>query len=389
MGDGRRRAWTLWVGAGFAGVLWVVSGGLNALLGWYSVPGGGRAGVLPETVPYAVWARPGVWAAASVLVGVIAVAFVHRAVTSVIAADTRRRTAALITWFAAVLAGGLVGAAGDIAGIVVAFPPQRLAWLLDGLGTSAAIGAYWGLVQGWIPALVVAFGLGRGRSTSVAGSSAGGRMPRSRWIAVGGVAVALIALVPIGVAGQRAAITASAQQEAIDSGFNEDDGALPDPFTGSTPVPTVAADGVTPEADWCTPAQAMVLFGDHEAATGHRVTSIRLMNFSEGACVVSGYPDIAFADQNGNLLDVQVERGNSFMATDLGAQRVEIPAGGTAIAYIGWNANPTVDELVATELFAAMFPGETRGSWPVETDIVEGSSVTLTAWALEVPQGEQ
>ncbi|MGK9148298.1 DUF4232 domain-containing protein [Plantibacter flavus] len=388
MGDGRRRARMLWIGAALAGVLWVVSGALNALLGWYSVPGGGRAGVLPETVPSAVWARPGVWAVASVLVGVIAIALVHRAVTSVLAADSRRRTAVLITWFAAVLAGGLVGVAADIAGIIVAFPPQRLAWLLDGLGTSAAVGAYWGLVQGWIPALVVAFGLRRARATGVAESSAGGGMSRSRWIAVGGVAVALIALVPIGVGGQRAAVTVAAQQEAIDSGFSEDDGALPDPFAGSTPVPTVAADGVAPEADWCTPEQAMVLYGDHDAATGHRVTSIRLMNFSEGTCVVNGYPDIAFADQNGNLLDVQVDRGSSFMATDPGAQRVEVPAGGTAIAYIGWNANPTVDELVATELFAAMFPGETRGSWPVEMDVIEGSSVTLTAWALEVPQGQ-
>ena len=70
------------------------------------------------------------------------------------------------------------------------------------------------------------------------------------------------------------------------------------------------------------------------------------------------------------------------MTTDVGAQRVELPAGESAITYLGWDANSTRGALVASTLYAAPFAGETRGSWPVKTDIIEGSSVAVTAWTL-------
>lgn len=106
------------------------------------------------------------------------------------------------------------------------------------------------------------------------------------------------------------------------------------------------------------------------------------MNFSEQSCVIEGYLDIAFADQNGHELNIDLEHGSSFMATDPGSEPVTVPAGGYAIAYLGWDANATAGELVARTLFAAPVAGDTRGSWPVELDIVEDATVSVTAWEL-------
>ena len=101
--------------------------------------------------------------------------------------------------------------------------------------------------------------------------------------------------------------------------------------------------------------------------------------------MVEGSPDFAFADQNDHLLDVTIEHGGSFTATDPGVQRVEIPAGGSAITYLGWDAASTSGALVATKMYGAQYAGAVRGSWPVSVDVVAGSTVRVTAWALQPP----
>jgi hypothetical protein len=289
----------------------------------------------------------------------------------------------MIVWFAAILAGALVGFAADAATIIDAVPPGRLQMLLNGLGTQAGIGAYWGLVQGWIPALVLAV-LAR-RRAHVPRTSADGAEPSRRGLVILSVTVvvALVAVAGVGVAGLRDAQTVAVQQEAVANGYDESSGALPDPYAEGVPVPTVAPDAASPAADWCTPDQAMMLLGEPDAATGHRVYSVTLMNFADAPCVVEGYPDFAFADQNDHLLDVTIEQGGSFMATDPGVQRVEIPAQGSAVTYLGWDAAATGGQLVATKLYAAQYAGAVRGSWPVSVDVVEGSTVSVTAWALK------
>ena len=72
------------------------------------------------------------------------------------------------------------------------------------------------------------------------------------------------------------------------------------------------------------------------------------------------------------------------MTADPGVQRVEISA--EAITYTGWDAAATDGELVATKLYAAQYAGAVRGSWPVSVDVVEGSTVSVTAWVLQPAQ---
>ena len=127
----------------------------------------------------------------------------------------------------------------------------------------------------------------------------------------------------------------------------------------------------------------MLLKGEPDAATGHRGLPIRLMNFSEEPCVIEGYPDVAFGDQNQHLLAVTVEQGGSFMAQDPGPQRIEVPAGGYAVTVLGWDAASPHGALVTKTVYAAPTAGMTRGSWPIDLDIVEGSTVAITAWAID------
>ena len=374
--DPRAGSRPYWLGAGVAAVLWIASGAIAAALMVHDVVRGNFGGVLPSTVPLPVWGQPQPWPLLADLVGGVSVALVHRAVTRLFPVVGDRRLVFAVAWFAAVVAGGLVGLAGDLATIAASFPPPRAQMLLNGLGDGAGVGAYWGLIQGWVPALLVVLLTGRSRAEAVR------RGPRSVVALVVAAVVACAAVVGVGVAGASAARVADLQQQAVASGFTGDAGALPDPNAEGTPVPTVAPEPVQQEADWCTPAQAMVLRGDRGAATDHRSLSLKLMNFSDAACVIDGYPDIAFADQNGNALRVSVIHGGSFMTTDAAPARVEVPAHGSAITYLGWDASATKDALVASTLYAASFAGETRGSWPMTLDIVPGSTVAVTAWQL-------
>jgi hypothetical protein len=77
----------------------------------------------------------------------------------------------------------------------------------------------------------------------------------------------------------------------------------------------IRAGGGERDPEWCTPEQPMPLMGEADAAATHRVLSIRL-SFSEDACVIAGYLDVAFADQNGH---------------ELLSRRVAVSIGGTLV----------------------------------------------------------
>jgi len=281
-------------------------------------------------------------------------------------------------WLATIAAGALVGLALDIAAVWAPLSSVGLRGLLsDGFGAATASGALWGLAVGWMPGLVA-----RKSTPAVDGSKAPTRRPA--WLLLT-AAVAVIAVVTTGVITdnvRNAAIKAeaAAQQEAKAAVTF---GALPAPNASGVSVPDKADVSTAVDPEWCTPEDAMLLKGDPDAATGHRGLPIRLMNFSEEPCVVEGYPDVAFGDQNQHLLAVTIEQGGSFMAQDPGPQRIEVPAGGYAVSVLGWDAASPQGALVTKTVYAAQTAGMTRGSWPIDLDIVEGSTVAVTAWAIE------
>lgn len=353
--------------------LWIVSAGArDALL---QTPSGVAqlSSVLPELVPTSLTAyQSGGFGVAATIVGGVVLFVVFVASAAVL----RRRAATIVTsWFALVLAAALVGLGFDLGAgwsWLVLFGPRGL--LSSGFGVAAAAGALWGLAVGWIPAL-----LARGPVADPTPARAPG------WV----LPVAAVALVGVVVAGavadvgRNAAIEAeAAAQQQIDAASSF--GALPDPDAPGVPVPETVDAVVPDDPQWCTPERATVLKGEPDAATGHRGMPLELFNFSTEPCVIEGYPDVAFGDQNGHLLDVAIEHGGSFMAQDPGPQRVEIPAQGRAIAVLGWDAASPHGALVTTTVWAAPVPGMVRGSWPIELDIVEGSTVAVTAWTVDV-----
>jgi len=358
-----------------AGALWLLTGLLRFGLMQTTTPVSRLAAFLPATVP--AWGWPAGWAILSIALGAASVVVLY-ALFAELARGRRARVDLAGGWFAAVAAGAIVGFGVDLMLALGSLPLAGLLAFSSSFADSAAAGAFWGLLAGWIPALIAS--RGQRKTTDAEGS----RTPL--WLAlVAGVAV--VAFVAAGTFGYRAARTASAQESAISEGASPEHGALPDPYAEGEPVPAVAPDAGPLDPTWCTPDQATLLLGGFDAATGHRMQSIQLTNFSEESCIVEGYIDIAFGDQNGHLLAVTVEPGSSFMTADLGTQRIEVPAGGYAIAHLGWDAASTHGALVATSLHAAQNAGMTRGSWPVELDIVEGSTVEVTAWQLDESGG--
>lgn len=358
-----------------AAVLWLASGWTDVVTASDVYAGRALRLFVPSPTKAQFWVWPAPW---SILTLLLASASVGALVALVLALLLRSRSGLTFVgvWFATVAVGAIVGLVIDGVGVLDSVAVVGWRAIASTTVEYAVVGAYWGLVQGWIPALIASR---RGATDATVQPAPRRVLPWS----LGAAGLVLVLFVVAGVAGKHADREAIAREAAAAQGFAPEDGAAPDPAAPGSPPPAVALTTVERAPSWCTPDQAMPLLGSQDAATGHRVLSIRMMNFSTEPCVVEGYPDIAFADQNGNELDVAIMHDSSFMAQDAGAQPVEIAPGGYAIAFLGWDANSTHGALVARSLFAAQVPGDERGSWPVELDIVEGSQVDVTAWALD------
>ncbi|HEY9307485.1 MAG TPA: DUF4232 domain-containing protein [Microbacterium sp.] len=363
-----------------AAALWILV--VGARWAFSQLPDGAAqlGNLVPDLVSSSLlWGPIGGWLIVIGLGGAIAVALCHALFTALAA----RRGALLVgAWFAAVAAGAVVGLAFDVAAAwssVAMSGPRGI--LVGEFGASAAAGALWGLVVGWMPGLVA-----RTPAPARADADAAPQARGPVWL-LPAAAVAVVAVVAGGVLADQArtdAIQAEVDAQR-DIEAQNTFGALPDPHAPGEPVPTAAPASGDLDPQWCTPDKATPLLGEPDAATGHRGLPIRLMNFSDEPCVIEGYPDVAFGDQNQHLLAVTIERGGSFMTQDPGPQRIEVPAGGYAVTYLGWDAASPHGALVTKTVYAAPTAGMERGSWGLDfdLDIVEGSTVAITAWALD------
>ena len=382
-----------WIPASIAAAWWVVCAGGFGFLTWFAlVPNAFVKHLLPETITRSVWFWSWPWIAlapfASATVVFVVYLFLARLIVD--RTDGSRTARFFALWFVAVLTGFLATLPWVISAIVAAFPPSRAAFVLDPAGESVLLSGYWGIAWGWLPAL---FALRRARvraqpahpaqpdADAVLASAAPGPL-RTRPLAVLG-SIVVVAVILSGLAagtGSRAARLAAAEENARANGHTL--GSLPDPDVPVTPPPTIAPAAAEPAADWCTPDQAALLLGDPDAAMGHRTLSIQAMNFTDSPCTLSGYPDLAFADESGSALDVTLVHGGTFMTTDEGPVPIVVPAGGYAIARLGWGAMATADVPTTYTLYAALYPGLVRGSWPSTLDIVAGGEVSVTAWSI-------
>ena len=326
-------------------VLWLGSSGAFAYLAWQErIPRQILAHVLPESMPSGLVYLTVPWIVLVPLLSTVSVFLLHQLLAGLVSADASgpRVTRFLALWFVVVVAGVLATVPFALSAIITAFPPSRAAFILDPAGSQILQSGYWGLICGWIPALV---GTRQAAPEAVPGAS------RRPLLVLAGVVVLTLGLSTLTLgAGDRAARVASAEASAVAEGQTL--GAVPDPDIEPTPPPTIApgADPDDIDPTWCTPEQATPLLGETDAATGHRALTIEVMNFSDTPCVLDGYPDLAFADADGSAIDVTVTHGGSFMAEDPGAMPITVPAQGYGVTRIGWTAMATDGELATYTL---------------------------------------
>ncbi|MEC5150405.1 DUF4232 domain-containing protein [Cryobacterium sp. GrIS_2_6] len=379
-----------WIPALVASAWWVISAGAFGFLTWFGlVPTAVVKHLVPETIPSNVWFWSWPWVGLAPLASAAGVFVVYLVLARLIVdrTDGSRAARFFALWFVAVLTGFLATLPWVISAIISAFPPSRAAFVLDPAGESLLLSGYWGIAWGWLPAVLA---LRRVRvPASATGSTADaapapvatGPFRRHPLAVLGGITVAVLVLSGLGAGfGSRAERLHAAAENALADGNTL--GAVPDPDAQVTPPPSVAPDAAVAPVGWCTKEDTAVLLGDPDAATGHRTVSIQAMNFSDVPCTLNGYPDLAFADQAGSYLAVTLVHGGSFMTTDDGPHPIEVPAGGFAITRLGWDAMATADVPVTYTLYAALYPGLDRGSWPSTLDIVAGGEVSVTAWSL-------
>ena len=368
------------IGGGVLAALWLASGWLSFAM----LRAGGSIATLGELVPSpmsrGVFGSPLPWAVLVQALTVVAVVTGFALLSTWFARHGRITFA--VGWISAVLVGFAIGAALDLGGFVAWAGSFGIRGALRTMGATQ-VTTWWALIAGWIPALVARGSVGGGWPEADAA--------RGRRTVVAVAAIAVVSLIALPVAAQ--AGHDSAQQQFRDdraaaqaSATPDPDGAAQvDPDAPGDPVPSVASGENAIPGDACTTVNSTLMAPPPDGATGHRGQGIQLVNAADAPCTLEGYPDVAYGDQNGHLLDVTVEHGSSFMAQDAGAVPITLQPGESAFAEIGWDANSMHGQLVASTLWVATRPGDARLTWDMRLDIIPGATVHVTAWHLRQP----
>ena len=366
--------------AAAAGVLWLGSGAVNAALTGpqLSLPSTAVGLLFPGTVPQSAWSGPLPWLLLVPVLSTLLLMALTAVFTSVILPHRVERGRTLATflalWFGLVLASffsGLISAAGMV---LADWPPERLAYLLARSDLDLAGAGYWGLIWGWVPALAALLvPAASGRAAS--GTSAGQRPGSTAQGA--GITVALAAgLVGVLVlSGQAAQLR---DDQALAQALEQQSQPPETPVVFGSPEVSFAVE--TAGENWCRGDQVLAAVGLPDAATGHRSISVMLTNSGTGPCVLNGYPDLAFDDETGWIMDVNLVRGGSFMTQDSGPQELLLDPGQSAVSALGWRSTAEAGMLRAGTMLVAPYAGTPRQSLPVDLDIVNGTVLTMSAW---------
>lgn len=333
-------------------------------------------------------ARPGTATAAGrtpAATGAVSAAAGHTpGITS--AGTARRGTVILALWCVVILAAAVTGGLVALGGIAANWPPSRLLELASPVVPAVSTAAYWGVLWGWLPAVLAARPLlqqavAGPTSPATSARSASRDEPGSRsWLRplpAALFAVLLVAAFPLAQSANQAAAPAPPVAEP-----------LPEPVVyGSPPVSAAVESGapesVNPDPEggrWCTGGDTAVVLGGGDAATGHRAQELLINNTGEAACTLARYPDIAFDDEGGSAMSVLVFRGGTFMTDDPRLEPVVLQPGTSARALLGWNAMAAAGDTRVGTVLAAPYAGTEREKLPVVLDIVNGGAVAVTAW---------
>jgi hypothetical protein len=350
-----------------AGLLWLITSGIGTVLTYQEV--------LPPALVQIVLpnGQQGAWLSAAPrnLVEPLAPALLVGALVAVGAAVLRRRSgrwdpATYATWwFMVVLAATATGLLSGLGQIVAAWPPMRARMVFDPLPPYLQQAALWGVVWGWLPALIA-------RPARAAAATSASRPRRALPLTA---AIAVLAAIAVVAAPALPTAPAPVTEAAPNPAPTRDGPTVPPVAPGQHVVPT----------DWCSDEQVEVAVVRGDAAMGHRESVLSVTNRTGVDCSVRGYPDLAFADATEALLPVHIVHGDSFMAKDPGPTTVLLKPGRSAISTIGWDAQANDPENTARYVHLAAYAGAERAALPFTGDVVRGCSVGLTAWRAATP----
>jgi hypothetical protein len=401
------------VGASIAGgILWFVSGLAIFAVSWSSTrwePAIALA--LPATVPVGTWQQLAPWNVVLPSLGALLFSGLLGLALGGLLCWRQWQTASsgirfLGGWIAVVAAAFITAGCWALGDTIANSYPTGLEWAFRTAQPQLLASGFFGVVWGWVPALVFVAFLGRsGRDSSaqvgqpaqvaqpaqvVQPAQADGAAGSGTWHLLPVVFV-VVAILTVGAGvGVVAAQPAAVRAGRIAAGGTPDGRPLPSATPKAVPEPLppsrVAPTPVSPGPDWCAPGVTSLTVSGVSGALGHRALTMVLVNRSGTACVVDGYPDVAFADADGHSLIVRVQHGSSYMATDPGAEVVNLAPGTSAEAQLSWDATGASTG-TATTLWAATYPGAQRTQLSIETDITESSVISVTAWALATATG--
>ena len=382
---------SLLVTTAVASVLWFASGAAYGLFVWFSALPVDPAIVFPETISAYTWQSVAPWNVVLPALGVLAFAAVFALVVQLLRRPGRGTF--LPVWFASIAASFVTALLFAIGQTAANWPPMRAAMVLQYVSEALPDAGYWGIVWGWAPALVAVLLARRvGSPAKVAPDATtapdavaarDAAAPAARRAAA---APALVAALLVLVAGVGIVASVPAADTANRALNDDTPPAVVEPQPTYTPPPpaSVAPGDFVIPADWCTGDQLSLLAGGGDAATGHRQFSFSATNISGAPCVLEGYPDVAFGNDESGDLGVTVFHGGSFMTEDAGSAPITLEPGAQALTQLGWNANATAGVFATQTVWAAPYPGAERLPFRQELDITAGSTVAVTAWELVV-----
>ena len=362
-----------------ASVMWLGSGVVYGLVVWFGGGSWSPAIVFPETVSAGRWQSVAPWNIVLPALGFVAFAAVFALLLLVL---RRAQQGIFVTvWFTAIAASFVTAFLFAVGLTVSEWPPPRAAMVLEYLFQSLPSAGYWGIIWGWVPATVAVLLARRASRASVEGvADAAAPAPRRASAVPALVAALLVLAVSVGIVA-----SVPAANDADRAVYAETPAPIVQPqptYTPPPPVPVAPGD-FTIDASWCTNGQLSLLAGSGDAATGHRMFAFTATNISEVPCVLDGYPDFAFGNDESGDLGVNVFHGGSFMTEDAGASPVTLAPGDRATTMLGWNANATAGVFATQTIWAAPYAGAERLPFPEELDITAGSTVAATAWELQ------
>lgn len=119
------------------------------------------------------------------------------------------------------------------------------------------------------------------------------------------------------------------------------------------------------------------LFAD--AAAGRRFGLLTAKNTSGKSCTVKGYPDLAFADVEGNNVRVKYEHGRWDSSTAK-VRAIVLEPGGTARAELTWRGDAGAHDREVDTILAAPWAGAKRTRIVNRFDIKNGSGMQVSPW---------